>query len=261
MRRAALQDSDAKSVRTAAPGSNAQLRIGTSGWSYDHWNSVFYPQSVAAADRLHYYATRFDTVEVNTSFYGLPKEKTVRAWHDSVPVNFRFAVKGSRFITHIRKLVDTSDDVATLIRRLQPLGAKLGPLLWQLPPFMKRDIALLESFLDVLPDSARHVIEFRNETWLDSEIFDVLERHNVAMANVSGDMLRQELTPTADFVYVRFHGTTRYHGSYSAVHLEPWAAFLAEQLTLGRDCYAYFNNDAQGHAPADASRLGEMVHA
>lgn len=238
---------------------SARLLVGTSGWSYDHWKGVFYPEGTATKARLSYYASRFDTVEVNTTFYGLPKEETVTAWHDAVPEGFRFAVKGSRFITHMRKLGDTRVDVNTLLERLRPLGAKLGPLLWQLPPFLQRDDRVLDEFLAEVPPTLRHAIEFRNESWLDEGVFDVLRKHNAAAVHVSGDMLRRDLTPTADFVYIRFHGTERYHGSYDAVQLKPWSAFLAEQLHQGRDCYAYFNNDAEGHAPADATRLGEMV--
>ena len=241
------------------PRRNGQLRVGTSGWSYNHWKGSFYPDDVSAVGRLAYYAGRFDTVEVNTTFYGLPKPRTIQAWRDSVPSDFCFAVKGSRFVTHMRKLADAGDEVTTLVERLSPLGGTLGPLLWQLPPFMERDIGLLDSFLGVLPVSLRHAIEFRNETWLERDVFDVLGSHNAALVNVSGDMLRQDLTRTADFVYVRFHGTTRYHGSYSETNLKPWVAFLTEQLEDGRDCYAYFNNDAEGNAPNDALRLRGMV--
>lgn len=237
-----------------------RLLVGTSGWSYDHWRARFYPEHLPTPRRLGYYATRFSTVEVNATFYGLPKEKTVLGWRDAVPDDFVFAVKGSRYVTHIRKLRDVSEEIDTFLERVRPLGAKLGPLLWQLPPFLERDLGLLEAFISALPsDGLRHAIEFRHDTWLDDDVFALLQRHGVAVVHVSGDMLATDFTPTADFVYARFHGTTRYHGSYAAPQLEPWAAFLRQQLDAGRDAYAYFNNDAEGHAPVDAARLLGML--
>lgn len=237
-----------------------RLRIGTSGWSYDHWRERFYPPRLGTPKRLGYYASRFDTVEVNATFYGLPKEGTVRGWHDAVPEDFVFAVKGSRYITHIRKLVDTAEEVRTFCARIEPLGTKLGPLLWQLPPFLERDLPLLDAFLDGLPgDGQRHAVEFRHDSWLHEDTFAALAARGVAVVNVSGDMLPCDYTTTAGFVYARFHGTTRYHGSYAEPQLQPWATFLGEQLNAGRDCYVYFNNDAEGHAPVDGERLMGML--
>lgn len=236
-----------------------RLLVGTSGWSYEHWRGTFYPPDLPARERLRYYADHFDTVEINATFYGLPAEQTVRAWHDSVPDDFVFALKGSRYLTHMRKLADPSGPVQRLFERLRPLGRKLGPVLWQLPPFLKRDDVLLEAFAAELPREVRHAVEFRHESWLDAGVFAVLQRYNVAAAHASGDFLRTDLTPTADFTYVRFHGTTRYHGSYTGAHLGPFADFLGERLAGGADCYAYFNNDAEGHAPVDARRLSGML--
>lgn len=237
-----------------------RLLVGTSGWSYDHWRERFYPAHLGTPKRLGYYASRFDTVEVNATFYGLPNATTVLGWRDTVPEDFVFAVKGSHYITHIRKLQDTAEDVRTFLERIEPLGEKLGPLLWQLPPFMERDVALLAAFVRGLPGGGlRHAVEFRHETWLHDDAFRVLREHGVAAVHVSGDMLAANYTVTAGFVYVRFHGTTRYHGSYATPQLEPWAVFLGKQLTSGHDCYVYFNNDAEGHAPVDARRLLGML--
>lgn len=238
---------------------SAELFVGTSGWSYDHWRGRFYPAHLAANKRLPFYAGHFRTVEVNATFYGLPKTETVKAWRDAVPDGFIFAVKGSRYVTHMRKLQNATEPLGRFFERIEPLGPKQGPLLWQLPPFMERDLDLLSGFLDVLPQHVRHAIEFRNESWLAEDVFGLLRDRNVAVVHVSGDMLRADLTPTADFSYVRFHGTTRYHGSYGRPQLKPWASFLDQQLQAGRDCYAYFNNDAEGHAPADAQRLLGML--
>lgn len=232
-----------------------RLLVGTSGWSYDHWRGGFYPQHVPAAGRLAYYAAHFDTVELNATFYGLPAATTVRGWHEATPDGFVFAVKGSRYVTHMRKLSGAAEPVERFFERIRPLGAKLGPVLWQLPPFLERDLELLEGFLATLPGDVRHAIEFRHESWLEPETYALLARHGVAVVHVSGDMLRTDLTPTAGFIYARFHGTTRYHGAYSPAQLGPWAAFFGDQVRAGRDCYAYFNNDAEGHAPDDALRL------
>lgn len=236
------------------------VRAGTSGWFYDHWAGLFYPEHLPASQRLEYYATRFSTVEVNATFYRLPTEKTVLAWRDTVPEDFVFAVKGSRLITHFRRTVDAEDALDTFLGRVGLLGPKLAVVLWQLPPTLRRDDHLLNRFLDRLSRTdVRHAVEFRHASWFTGEVLDLLRTYNVALVSASGDRLRTSFTPTANFVYARFHGTSRYHGAYERPALEPWAAFLADQLAAGRDCYAYFNNDAEGHAPADAARLLGMV--
>lgn len=237
-----------------------ELRIGTSGWSYDHWDGVFYPEGFSAAERLAYYATHFRTVEINATFYRLPTQHAVDSWRKQVPDDFLFAVKGSQFITHYRRLQNIDEQLETFMERVGGLGKRLGPLLWQLPPSMDRDDALLERFLAKLPDSGiQHAIEFRDDSWLAEPVFELLREYNVAVVNVSGGQIREDHTPTADFVYGRFHGGAAYHGQYNRPDLEPWRSFFSEQLKAGRDCYAYFNNDVGGHAPADAARLGEML--
>ncbi|MGV8083536.1 MAG: DUF72 domain-containing protein [Coriobacteriia bacterium] len=240
----------------------AELRIGTSGWSYDHWDGIFYPKGVSASERLAYYATHFSTVEINATFYRLPSEHAVDKWRKDVPDGFLFAVKGSQFITHFRRLENIDERLEQFLGRVGRLGEKLGPLLWQLPPSIERDDDLLERFLEKLADTGlEHAIEFRDNSWLARPVFELLRAHNVACVNVSGGQLREDHTPTADFVYGRFHGGVGYHGEYRHADLEPWRSFLAEQLSAGRDCYAYFNNDAGGHAPADAERLIGMLSA
>jgi uncharacterized protein YecE (DUF72 family) len=237
-----------------------RIRIGTSGWSYDYWAGCFYPEHLAAAGRLGFYASRFGTVEVDATFYRLPSEHAVVAWRDAVPEGFVFAVKGSRLITHFRRLGDIDEELEAFMRRMSMLGDKLGVVIWQLPPNLTADVELLARFLTRLPaGSVRHAVEFRHESWLADETFAVLRAHNAAHVHVSSDAMPQNFTPTADFVYVRFHGTASYHGAYERPALEPWAAFLRQQAEQGRDCFAYFNNDAEGHAPADAARLVDML--
>lgn len=240
-----------------------RIRVGTSGWSYDHWSGgVFYPADVPAAGRLAYYASRFDTVEGDSTFYRLPSERAVAMWRDTVPDDFVFAVKGSRLITHYRRLAGVEEALETFLTRVTLLGDKLAVVLWQLPPNLHADHALLESFLGLLPSGhLRHAVEFRHESWLAEETFALLRAHGVAHVQVSSDAMPRSLVPTADFVYVRFHGTAKYHGAYTHPALEPWVGFLAEQVRDGRDVYTYFNNDAQGHAPKDATRLIAMLGA
>lgn len=237
-----------------------ELRVGTSGWSYDHWRGVFYPEDLPASRRLAYYAERFSTVEINSTFYGLPKSQTVEHWKQQVPDDFIFAVKGSRYITHIRRIDGIDEEIARFMERVEPLAPKLGPVLWQLPPTLKFDRKLLEGFVSVLATTAqRHALEFRDGSWLADETYQVLREYGIAVVQVSGDLHQTDFRTTTDLVYVRFHGTTRYHGSYSGVHLRPWKAFLEEQSADGADCFAYFNNDVEGHAPQDAVRLREML--
>jgi uncharacterized protein YecE (DUF72 family) len=237
-----------------------RVRIGTSGWSYEHWSGIFYPDHVASARRLEYYATRFNTVEIDATFYRMPSEHAVRAWRDEVPEGFAFAVKGSRFVTHFRRLANAEEATSAFLERIGLLGDKLEVVLWQLPPNLKRDTRLLDAFLGGLPvGRIRHAVEFRHESWLRDETFEVLRAHGAAHVNVSSDEMPEERTVSADFVYVRFHGTETYHGAYQRPALEPWADFLAEQEAEGRDIYAYFNNDAEGHAPRDAERLATML--
>lgn len=239
---------------------SSRVRVGTSGWSYDHWSGVFYPEGLPAADRLAYYASRFTTVEVNMTFYRMPSEETVTRWRQSVPPGFAFAVKGNRLITHVRKLAAAEDEVESFLDRVNTLGDRLEVILWQLPPSLKHDAALLDEFLDSLPRGrVRHAVEFRDPSWLTGPTFDSLRSHSVAHVNVSSDIMPADPTVTADFAYVRFHGLSRYAGAYPPSALAPWAAFLHEQADSGRDCYAYFNNDFEGHAPHDAELLLSML--
>jgi len=252
-----MRDSDADASKGRAP--EGCIHVGTSGWAYAHWDPSFYPEHTPADRRLTAYAERLPTVEIDATFYRLPSERAVTAWRDEVPAGFVFAVKGSRFITHFRRLTDTDEAVAAFADRLSLLGDKLEVMLWQLPPDLKAAPALLDRFLASLPAGVRHAVEFRHASWLTPETFDVLRAHGAAHVHISSDEMPVDLTPTADFVYVRFHGTAEYHGAYTHPALEPWAAFLHDQAASGRDGYVYFNNDFEGHAPRDAARLIGML--
>ena len=234
--------------------------IGTSGWHYDHWRERFYPKGLPKARWLESYAAHFPTVELNNSFYHLPSEKAFATWRDSSPEGFTFAVKANRFITHIKRLRDAAEPLANFLERARLLRRKLGPILYQLPPSMKRDDGLLEGFLSLLPPDLRHAFEFRNSAWLDEGVFEILRRHNVGLCVFDMPDFTTPLAATADFAYVRFHGSaSMYGGCYSEEELEEWVGKIT---SLGRGLeavYIYFNNDAEGFAVANARTLGEYL--
>jgi uncharacterized protein YecE (DUF72 family) len=236
------------------------IAVGTSGWSYDHWDGAFYPDDLPPSRRLEFYVTRFPAVEVNYSFYRLPSARTVQTWRATAPDGFRFALKGSRYITHVLRLRNAEDPVRAFVERAVGLKEHLGPVLWQLPPDLSIDLELLDAFLGMLPQQARHAIEFRNKTWLAEEVFTLLRRHGAAYVCVSSEHMPAAKRATADFVYARFHGLdTGYDYDYTDGDLKPWAGFLAEQSAEGSDGYAFFNNDAHANAPRDAHALAQML--
>jgi len=190
--------------------------IGTSGWHYEHWRNRFYPEQLTKAKWLEFYATHFATVELNNSFYHLPSETAFANWRDSSPANFIFAVKVSRFITHIKRLKNTEEAVDKFITRAKILDQKLGPLLYQLPPNMHRNDDLLESFLSTLPQGMKYVFEFRHQSWLEEKVFDILHKYNMGLCVFDMPSISCPLVATADFAYVRFHGSTGlYFSCYS----------------------------------------------
>ncbi|MBA7647153.1 hypothetical protein ES703_54923 [subsurface metagenome] len=234
--------------------------IGTSGWVYPHWRDVFYPPKLAQSKWLEFYTQHFPTVELNNSFYRLPSEKAFSNWRDTSPGGFIYAVKVSRFITHIKRLKDVEEPVETFLSRAHHLEEKLGPLLYQLPPNMHRNDERLEAFLSLLPRGLRHVVEFRHESWLDEEVFAILRKYNVGFCVFDMPGLACPLVATADFGYVRFHGSSGlYFSCYSDDELEDWAQKIS---ALGKDLntvYIYFNNDAQGFAIRNARTLSKKL--
>jgi uncharacterized protein YecE (DUF72 family) len=237
-----------------------QVRVGCSGWQYKHWKGDFYPADLPADRWLAHYTRVFDTVEINNSFYRLPEIAAVRGWADRAPRGFRFAWKGSRYLTHMRKLKDPADPLARLYSRARLLGIKLGPVLFQLPPRWAPNLERLEAFVGALAPDVQHAIEFREAAWYSSEVFRILERGRVALClhDMPGSAVRRQVV--GPFVYVRFHGATgRYRGNYPDAQLAEWAEWLAERAAERLDIYAYFNNDVHGHAPRNASTLRDMV--
>jgi uncharacterized protein YecE (DUF72 family) len=240
--------------------SRGQARVGCSGWQYKHWRGDFYPRPLPQSRWFERYASVFDTVEINNTFYRLPEASTFEAWADRAPRGFLFAVKASRFLTHMKKLKDPEEPVDRFFSRARSLRSHLGPVLYQLPPGWKLDLGRLEHFLHVLPRDVRHVLEFREPSWYADRVYEQLERHRVALCLHDMPHSATGRHRVGPFVYVRFHGASgRYDGSYPADRLAPWADWLNEQRAAGVDVYAYFNNDVGGHAPRDAVTLREML--
>jgi len=236
--------------------------IGTSGWHYDHWRYRFYPEKSAKADWLGFYASHFNTVELNNSFYRLPSENAFANWYTSSPASFIFAVKVSRFITHIKRLRNSEEPLDTFITRAKGLGEKLGPLLYQLPPNMHRDDNRLESFLSLLPQGMKHVVEFRHQSWLEKTVFEILHKYNVGLCIFDMPSITCPLVATADFAYVRFHGSTGLYSScYSDEELADWAKRLADLATDLKAIYIYFNNDVEAFAVKNALTLRSYLQS
>jgi uncharacterized protein YecE (DUF72 family) len=233
-----------------------RLCVGCSGWQYRHWKGGFYPADLPQRDWLAYYARRFETVEVNNSFYRLPEAGVFAAWRTRTPAAFMFAVKASRFLTHMKKLKDPEEPVSRLFSRARELRNKLGPVLYQLPKQMPKNFDRLQTFVLALPPRIRHAIEFRHPSWYDTDVLRLLREHRVALClhDMPDSLAPREVT--APFVYVRFHGPTgRYDGAYPRKSLRGWATWLK---SARRPAFVYFNNDVGGHAPRDAASLKSM---
>jgi len=235
--------------------------VGCSGWHYEHWRGLYYPGELPKPKWLQFYARQFTTVELNNSFYRLPSEKAFTTWRESTPDNFIFAVKVSRFITHIKRLKNLGSAVENFLSRADLLGKKLGPLLYQLPPNMKRNDELLQNFLSSLPSKYQHVIEFRHESWIDDAVFDILRRHNAGLCVFDMPGFSCPLVATSDFAYVRFHGSEGLYSScYSDQDLSQWAQRIAGLGQNIKARYIYFNNDAEAFAVKNAITLENFLN-
>jgi uncharacterized protein YecE (DUF72 family) len=239
----------------------AEIRIGTSGYHYKHWVGRYYPAGTKPQEMLAHYLEDFDTVELNNTFYQLPTGTTFDAWRKSTPRDFLFAVKGSRFITHMIKLKDARRGLTNFMPRAELLRGKLGPILWQLPPGWKLNLERLEEFLSLLPKEHRYTFELRNETWMTEEVYALLRRYNAAFCiyELAGYMSPLEIT--ADWTYVRLHGPThfKYQGSYSDAQLSVWARQIRDWSRKLKAIYVYFDNDDSAYAVDNALTLKRMV--
>ena len=237
----------------------ARAYIGCSGWNYGHWRDVFYPRGLATSHWLEHYAKTFDTVEVNATFYRLPTRKATTGWANATPDRFEFALKASRYLTHVKRLREVTEGWRRFLERIEPLvdAGKLGPVLWQLPGNFHRDDERLEAALEALP-TGKHCFEFRHESWFHPDIESILRTHRAALVVGDAPSRRfQTLSRTANWVYVRFHRGRGRDGNYTPSQLEEWSERIRTWLDEG-DVYAYFNDDWAGHAIREALDLRRL---
>jgi uncharacterized protein YecE (DUF72 family) len=237
-----------------------RIRIGTSGYVYRHWRKgVFYPPGLKARDELAYYATRFHTVELNSPFYRLPTADMFARWREATPDDFRFAVKASRYITHVKRLRDVGDEIALFMERAMLLRPKLGPILFQLPPNQQLDLSRLTDFLSLLTADRRWVLEFRHPSWHTREVYQLLSQRAVALCIPVGGGLHPDRITTAPFTYIRMHRGQEPGGGFTAEELRSWAGQVRALSNAGKDVYVYFNDDWEGYAVRDAATLQELL--
>jgi uncharacterized protein YecE (DUF72 family) len=237
-----------------------RILIGTSGWSYPHWRGPFYPADLPNEAQLAFYAEHFSSVEINSTFYRLSERRTLKAWHDAVPRDFVFAVKASRFITHMKKLNAPAPALRTFFRRIEALADKLGPVLFQLPPRWRCNRERLVSFLSSLSRDFRYTFEFRDPSWLTPEIYELLAQHDAALCIYELAGYRSPLAVTSRLVYIRLHGPEGpYQGCYERRALAGWARKIRAWSAEGRTVCCYFDNDQLGYAALNASELARLI--
>ncbi|MCL5985975.1 MAG: DUF72 domain-containing protein [Actinobacteria bacterium] len=238
-----------------------ELFIGTSGWSYKHWeNGVFYPAKIGSEHKLTYYTKQFNTVEINSTFYRQPLDQTYQKWFNAVPDDFIFSVKANKFITHTKRLSDCSDAVEKFLKGASLLGHKLGPILFQLPPSLRKDIDRLKEFLDCLDPNHFYSFEFRHETWFCEEVYKIFRSKNLAICQADSKRYPISYEVTADFAYIRFHGgEVLYATDYQMDELAVWADRIIKLLRSGLKGYCYFNNDYRAFAIKNALELRDLI--
>ncbi len=236
--------------------------IGCSGFMYEHWKGVFYPDSLSKGKWFSHYMTRFNTVELNVTFYRLPREETFRKWYGVTPRDFVFSLKGSRYITHVRRLADVADAVTRFFQSASHLREKLHVILWQFPPQFALDTGRLEKFIRLLrPFGKRNVFEFRNESWLQPDVEEMLRDNGFGYCMADWPEFLQDLPVTADYIYIRRHGSSgKYNTCYTDEELEGDAVKIRAYSEEGvKDVYVFFNNDCRGYAPKNAGRLKMLL--
>lgn len=243
----------------------AEIYIGTSGFSYPHWgNGIFYPKDLPKNKQLEYFSQYFKTVEINSSFYRLPQKSTLLNWKKRTPENFLFALKVWRGITHLKKLKDCQKEWRDFLERVLVLKEKLGPILFQLPPSFKEDTKILEKFFQIVktitPFKLRLAFEFRNESWCNQEVYQILKKENCAWVIADSPSWPKREIVTADFVYIRMHGSRELFASkYTKTELKNWAEKIKKWQKKNLDVYCYFNNDARGWAVSNAKEIIRMI--
>lgn len=238
-----------------------KIHIGTSGWHYDSWKGPFYDADAPDSSLLARYSAEFETVELNNSFYQLPKKDSVRSWKNGTPDRFLFSVKASRYLTHMKKLKDPEEGLSNFLEPITSFGPKLGPVLFQLPPRWNRNTSRLREFLEALPRDRRFVFEFRDKSWHHEETYELLEDFGAALCLYDLKKYRSPERVTADLVYIRLHGPSEqaYQGSYDGRTLAGYARKILRWNSEGRDVFCYFDNDEKSNAPLDARRLKESL--
>ncbi len=234
------------------------VRIGTSGWTYPHWKELFFPANWPKTKWLEYYAKHFDTVELNASFYRLPNLKTFENWNARTPGHFLWAVKASKYITHTKRLKEPDEPLKRFYAASSGLKEKLGPILFQLPPNLSFDEKVFQGFCQLLNPTQQYTLEVRHSSWINEQAFSILRAYNIAfcIADTAGRYPFHEII-TADFVYIRLHGSQKLYASdYSENELEIWAQKIK---AWGKDTYIYFDNDFGGYAVKNARRLKEIL--
>ncbi|MCL6472998.1 MAG: DUF72 domain-containing protein [Firmicutes bacterium] len=237
-----------------------KLYIGTSGWSYKHWKDIFYPANLPERKWLEFYATKFSTVEINNSFYRLPRRETFESWRASTPPGFVFAVKANRYITHIKKLKNVDTALVRFFENASGLADKLGPVLFQFPANWHANADRLESFLNILPNGYKYAFEFRHTSWFRDNIYALLEQKGAALCIADSPEWPSPFKITAPFVFIRMHGSRQLYASdYTTDELSRWAKKIGDLLDRRLDVYIYFNNDAHGYAVKNAQELRELL--
>jgi len=235
--------------------------IGTSGWHYKHWKGTFYPDKTKDSEQLNYFIQKFKTVELNNSFYRLPAIETFRNWYAATPHDFIFSVKGSRYISHLKKLILDKQAVDEFLDHVTHLKEKLGPILFQLPPRWEVNVERLSTFVSYLPKNQQFTFEFRNSTWYTEEVYQVLRQHHCAFCIYELAGHQSPEVVTANFIYIRLHGPgDKYQGSYTDKALKDWAKKCKNWQQNGKDIYVYFDNDQAGYAAFNAQKLLELLH-
>ncbi|GAA4758800.1 DUF72 domain-containing protein [Sphingomonas daechungensis] len=245
---------------TTVSNSPRAIRIGCSGWNYKHWRGAFYPDGLPMRRWFEFYAAHFDTVEINNSFYRLPPPATFDKWREQAPEGFCYAVKANRFITQAKKLLDPEEPLERMMTSVRHLGDRTGPILYQLPPSLKRNLERLERFLQALPSDAINVFEFRDPSWYVPLTYELLDRHGASICAHDMRGSATERIAVGPVAYVRFHGGVgKYWGRYADEQLHHWAEWMLDQASNGRTVWAYFNNDIHAHAIADARTLKSVL--
>jgi uncharacterized protein YecE (DUF72 family) len=238
------------------------VRIGCSGFNYPHWRGVFYPQDLPQRKWFQYYCTVFSSVELNVTFYRLPTSATFDKWHQETPPDFSFSLKGSRFITHVKKLLEPASSLELFFKNALRLKEKLKVVLWQFPPAFKINTPRLVRFLKLLRDCpVRNTLEFRHESWITTNIISICKEHNICLCMADWPGFIDDLPVISDFIYMRRHGKNgKYDSCYSKASLKKDSKRIKEYLGKGKEVFLYFNNDAFGYAPKNARELLDLLY-